>query len=113
MSAITEQTAQFISGNFKNPGNGSSYILEMFPGIYAQEIAEIKEIFSKDELTLIVNIFKTQELHSDMAGRMIFAPKIQEKINTCALFRRACLEIWAKSFWVKENCWPLEEYITS
>jgi len=108
MSAITLPAKYLLIQNFKTPGTGSSYLLEMFSTLYPQEVAIIKTIFSPEELTEIIYSFKSRPLHPDMAGRIIHNT---QKISACSVFTRACLEIWAKAFWLNNNAEDLENYI--
>ena len=130
---IEDQSREFLSANFSTLNAGAEYVLDGFPMLYNRALHEIREHFSDEELSFLVEAFKETKLSPQLAGQQfkIFCDDAMtfrnlddkwqikrdvflKKIEDITSFQMACLEIWAKKFWFakwKKGDKSLREYV--
>jgi hypothetical protein len=130
---IEDQSREFLSTNFSTLNAGAEYVLDGFPMLYNRALHEMRGHFLEGELSFLVEAFKETKLSPQLAGQQfkIFCDdamtfrklddkwKIKKdvflkKIQDVTSFQIACLEIWAKKFWLakwKKGERSLREYV--
>jgi len=108
---------------------GASYVLESFPSLYQRTLSDMCGTFSEAELSLILDIHNGTLLTPGMAGQHIGIAvrdsieldgsdqkweidgnALLGKIEAMPIFARACLELWACSYW-EDSKQPVSKYI--
>ncbi len=103
---------------FQTVDDGIEYVLEMFPVLFKNALSEIRGRFSKKEVMLIIRVMSGLILSPQLAGQYIVGNVLDrigredllasvgieksgflEKLRSLNIFQRACLEIWANSYW--------------
>ena len=127
---ISEQTADFLSEHFKSRNAGAEYILEASSYLYRKALLNLKGKFSHEELCLIIQVLEKISLYPLMAGQHLVEQvkdavllgdrdnivKISElefldRLDKLSLFQMACLEIWAKKYWLNESGHDIDKYV--
>ena len=117
-SKIDKKTYDFMSRAFKSSGSGLNHVIESFPFLYNRTLKEVKGVFSRGELYLIVDVFEGLSLTPHNAGEHLLEECLKEisldhldakwrvnkdnlvkKINSLTSFQAACVEIWAGLYW--------------
>jgi hypothetical protein len=130
---IIEKSAEIIPTHFPSLNAGLEYIADSWPTLHRKALAEIRGLFSKDELLLILHVFNGCALTPALAGKHL-APsvvdgialqgldkkwhanskKMVHKIDRLTSFQAAAIEVWATGFWVgsaNRNKGAIEEYV--
>lgn len=103
---------------FQTVEDGIEYVLEMFPMLFRNALSEIRGKFSRKEVMLIIRVMSGLILSPQLAGQYVIGNVLDriaredlvasdgieksgflEKLRTLNTFQRACLEIWANSYW--------------
>lgn len=119
---ISDQSAEFYPGVFRTLNAGLEYTIAAFPALYRRALAEIKGMFSRNELMLVIDVFNGTMLTAGMAGQHVvisvsdgtnldhmdgkWSIEAQElicKLRGLTSFQAACLELWANGFWYAKN----------
>lgn len=119
---IAEQAAQFYSEVFSSLNAGMEYVGTAFPLLYKRTLLSLKNTFSRAELSLLIDVFNGTFLTPDLAGQhleiqvedgirlegldekwKVDSETLLGKVRALNMFERACLEIWAKGFWNKDQ----------
>ncbi len=127
---IAEQSAKFYSEVFPSLNAGMEYVGDAFPLLYKRTLLSLKNIFSRAELCLLIDIFNGTFLTPNLAGQHleiqvedgiklegldekweVDSEKLLGKIQSLKFFERVCLEIWAKGFWNKNQ--NMDEWLKS
>lgn len=117
---ITDWSAAFYEETFKNLNAGSMFVLDAFPTLYKRALFDLKGIFTRGELCLMIDLFNGLILTPQIAGQHI-AIEVKDGIELESLdkkwevnkdeilvklegldifpFKKACLEIWLRAFW--------------
>jgi len=127
---ITPQCQELLLSIWDRPGTGASYILDAFPGLYRRTLEEIKGVFTREELMLMIDCMNGTLLTGWIAGDHVNANAVDgiamdrldekwevdreaftEKFKSTTIFQRACLELWIQAFWRKYREFNIEEYV--
>ena len=119
---IGEQSAEFYKGLFQSLNWGLEYTLDAFPALYRRTLHDMRGVFSRGELSLMIDVFNATALMPGLAGQHLDAQvadgieldrldekweidgtALNNKIAALPIFARACLEIWANGFWYREK----------
>lgn len=122
---ITEDAVQWYESMFSSsPHAGAKFVLEATPHLYAQTLAEMRGIFSKGELNMIIDAIKGRSRLEYREARVVgqrivlfivdtfrLYPGIYEdkwsirdpkgfimRLSTCTRWQLACLEMWANQY---------------
>lgn len=119
---ISDKSAEFLPENFRSLNAGAEYVIDSFPALYTRTLYELKfnltNKFTREELSLIIDVFNATALTSGHAGQHIIASvedgcdldglgkkweikktELIEKLKLLPIFSLACIEIWANGFW--------------
>ena len=115
---INSQAAVFYPTVFKTLNSGLEFVLESYPTLYRRALSEAKNLFTDDELRLIVDVFNGTALTPGSSGLHLALSvedsitldgydqkwnidpiNINAKIAELSTFQTACLEVWANGFW--------------
>ena len=115
---IEKETYNFMSQTFKSADAGLTHAIESFPFLYNKALSEIKGLFTRGELYLIIDVFNGLTLTSQNAGEHLLEEcskeididkldikwrvdkdGLEQKINALTSFQTACVEIWANVYW--------------
>jgi len=115
---IEKETYNFMSQTFKSSDAGLTHVIESFPFLYNKALSEIKGLFTRGELYLIIDVFTGLTLTPKNAGehlleecfKEIYIDKLdikwrvdkdglEQKIKALTSFQSACVEIWASVYW--------------
>jgi hypothetical protein len=119
---ISEQAEKFYRENFANVNAGTAYVLGAFPGMYGRAMADMRGVFSRGELMLMLDVCNGLWLTPALAGEHITIQvadgmeidrldekwkidkkQLLEKLQKLSTLHLACLEIWAEAFWGQEE----------
>ena len=114
------ETNEYYQQTFQTVDSGKAYVLEMFPVMFRNSLSEIKEDFTEEELSLIVDVMSGLNLVPEMAGKYLLGNVMDrmamydldlkwnvekvhflQKLKHLTIFQTACLEVWGNSFWFK------------
>lgn len=130
--AISEAAEKFFREHFPNVNAGATYTLDAFPGLYGRAMADMRGVFTRAELMLMLDVCNGLWLNPGLAGQhmtiqvadgmeidrldekwKVEKKQILEKLHGMSVFQLAFLEIWAGSFWEKANHGPkdFEKYL--
>ena len=128
--AISDPAGAWILDTFPNLNSGMVYISNSFPSLYRATLHDIKGTFSPAEISLMIDVFNGLILTPQLAGQHITLQvsdgikldaldekwginglELMRKIDSLALFDRACLEIWLSRYW-KNGDRDIETYVT-
>lgn len=117
-SRVSDKTSEWLTATFKTKTAGSEYLLDALPMLYARVLHSLAGRFNLAELQLVLDVSNGLILVPGMSGQHIIAdvedgitmdkldrkwkvsgPELVSKIKALSWFERACLEIWARSFW--------------
>jgi hypothetical protein len=102
------ENEELLKKYFPNIHFGMRYAFEAFSNILQNSLADLKNIFTKEELEIIVNVFRDVKLEPSLAGFQIqervkrSVPRnssLLKKISTLSLPQKIALEIWAAGYW--------------
>jgi hypothetical protein len=115
---ISKSAAEFIPEYFRTLNAGLEYIIDSWPVLYRYTLDHLKKHFSRGELMLMIDVFNATALTPRIAGQHIQLSvddgmkldrldekwnvnrnDLNAKLESCTIFERACLEIWANGFW--------------
>lgn len=134
----TEKIIEFYARIFESASAGITIVGEAFPDLYLQTLRELTGKFTEGELKMLIDIYNGHILtgagidgiHCMVADSFDCYPQMYEdkwgvdkkamlkKTDSLTVFQRACLEIWAVSFWhgdyeaekaIENHCWILEK----
>jgi len=119
---LNQETAEWVDKYYPTKYKGAQTTLEAMPQLFLATIAEIKGIFSKGELSLIIDVMNGVSITPQIMGRHVLAnvsdamalddhhkkwdvekTTMTNKLSECTIFQKATLEIWAVGFW--EGAW--------
>ena len=120
--AISEEAEKFFRENFANVNAGTTYVLDAFPGLYGRAMADMRGVFSRAELMLMLDVSNGLWLNPGLAGQhmtiqvadgmeidrldekwKVGEKEILKKLQGLSTFHLACLEVWAGAFWEQEE----------
>jgi len=127
---ISEATESWLSETFSSLSGGAEYILEATAAVYRRTVIDMKDNFSKEELSLLIDIHNGHMLTPGHAGQgvtfgvsdsirydgtdkkwSVDGKSLIEKLNAMSLPEKMFLEIWAKGYWQQHDKIEIEEYI--
>ena len=122
---ISKGSAEFLPKCFSSLNAGAEYILDSFPALYRHTLLELRGVFIRGELALIIDTFNATMLTAKIAGQHLqlsvsdacdldhFDEKwaiekktLMGKIGNLTIFQISCLEIWANGFWYAKDPGP-------
>lgn len=136
---ITDEAAEFYRKYFPVSFNASlTFVLDAFPSFYTRTLAEMRGVFSRGELGLILDVLNGhgmlllsshhapaligQHIALEIHDALCLTPGLaetwkiddifglMERINRLTIFQKICIEIWASGFWKYHNI-ELNEWI--
>jgi len=130
---INPEAADWYAKMFKSLNAGTTAILDAFPGFYSHALAEMRGVFTINELSMILDITRSwppgftsftghaiklsvksclELFHGQFKERWNIAdPKeFLDRLSGLPLFARVCLDIWAAGFWEQHETVTPEEY---
>ncbi len=136
---IDSDTAEWYDQNFPSRNAGVACAIELLPHMYQAALAEIRGVFSKGELSMILDVMNGhagimiygqaglagQHIGLNVADSFHLYPgtyedawgiedpvSFQARLAALPRFQSAALEIWAAAFWEKHHDdVPLEDYL--
>lgn len=128
---ITDQTAAFLRSTFGSVNAGGEYIAGAFPALYQRTLRDMRGLFTRGELSLMIDCHNGTILNPGMAGQhleiavrdsmeldgtdakwQVDRKELMDRIRPLSLFDRACLEIWAVGSW-ESGPGDLGEYLAT
>ena len=127
---ITEAAEAALGRNFRNVGQGASYILDAFPGLHQGTLhREIKGLFAREDLLLLLDAMNGVLLSPQIAGQQIAintrdaialgkldekwgadGPALLSRLEELTIFQAHTLEVWCRGFWESGATSP-EEWV--
>lgn len=126
ISVTSDALYKSLSGSVQA---GALYVIDAFPTIYQRTLSDMRGVFSEAELSLILDIHNGTLLTPGIAGQHIGIAvrdsieldgsdqkweidgnTLLGKIEAMPIFARACLELWACSYW-EDSKQPVSKYI--
>lgn len=127
---ITEATRFFLVRIWPTQNHGAQWILESFPKLYDRTLKEIKGIFTKSELSLVLDAAENLTYFPEMAGQIIAftvmdslsmsrmgeeqevdSDILLRKMTALTHYQRAMIEVWAQGYWLSPGDISKGEYI--
>jgi len=136
---ITSEAADWYAKMFQTLNAGATFVLDAFPTFYSQTLSEMRGIFSRGELCMIMDVlnghgtlllaFGTssgligQHINLSIADSFDLYPgQYQDKwdipdaqdfmrrLSERSRWQLVCLEIWAAGFWEQHESITPDEY---
>jgi len=115
---LSDQAAEWYEKNFATRGGGAEFILEAFPTLWKQTLAELRGKFTVGEINLLIDTFNSTLLAPNLLGQHVELcahdsmrldgsdekwgvahDEFMAKLKNLSLFEKACLEIFVRAFW--------------
>jgi len=118
-SRVSTECRELMTGYFRSLNAGGEYVLNLFPGLFREEVERMKGRFTADELEML--IYGLESIAGHYGGKPMLNPAVagfqaaqalqvqggskalQEKIGSMSRFTVVCLEIWCIGFWYQEE----------
>ena len=121
---VSAETADHYNQNWPNSHQGICYVLEAWPVLYRRTLHELRGVFTRHELMLILDVHRGLILTSGLAGQHLAAEvqdgidlegmaekwklpnagrDLTEKLATLTTGEKIVLEVWATGYWAPNN----------
>jgi hypothetical protein len=135
---IEDRAADWYAKTFQSINAGTTFILNAFPTMYTQAMAEMRGKFTYGELGMILDVLNgygtllvnqgdsivgqgillsmhdSFDLYPGMYEDKWDATKdVLDKLKELTRFQKACMEIWAAGFWEQHENLDVTEYINA
>lgn len=115
---IDNPTAELLPRQFGTVNAGAEYVLGAWPNLYRRAIGELRGVFTRAELMLVLDVANSLYLTPGLAGQhlplsiadgialdnldkkwTVAGEEINGKIRDLTSFQAAAIEIWARAAW--------------
>lgn len=115
---LQESVEKFLDENFRSKNFGAEYILTAWGPLYRRTLADLKGVFSRGELMLLIDSFNSTMLTPGLSGQHLLAhvedsidldhldekwevcrTELVAKVEALPIFSRTAMELWANGYW--------------
>lgn len=114
---ISDKARECLADNFSGPNIGAGYVIDSFPALYRATLRELKGMFTRDELMLLVDCMNATMLTPGLCDEVLTnavdamaldaldekwevnRAELTAKLTTLTAFQVAVLNIWTNAAW--------------
>ena len=114
---ISDKARESLADNFSGPNTGANYVLDSFPTLYRATLRELKGMFTRAELMLLIDCMNATMLTPGLCDEVVAnaidgmaldaldekwevsRAELTAKLTAMTAFQVAALNIWTNAAW--------------
>ena len=114
---ISDKARESLADNFSGPNTGANYVLDSFPTLYRATLRELKGMFTRAELMLLIDCMNATMLTPGLCDEVVAnaidgmaldaldekwevsRAELTAKLTALTAFQIAALNIWTNAAW--------------